>query len=117
MSRQRQPRIGTQYPRRPPYQPPKSREQDQTMMGDMILTNDQMIFLTTPPGLSRTFYTEWIWTENWNAAEKKYIIPYTDHPIQEAQESFYFGFYTTAECQRPVPRLAYVLIFTVHQSF
>ena len=98
MSRQRQPRLT--------YKPPKSREQapaqqGQRMMGDMILTSDQMNFLTARPSLSRTFNTKWLWTEkqNWDAAQKKYIIPYTDHPVKEAQESFYFNVTTIAESQ------------------
>ena len=100
MSRQRQPqRQPRQRQPRLPYPPPKSREQSLTMMGDMVLSSDQMIFLTTRPNLSRTMFTEWLWTENWNAAEKKYIIPYTDHPIKEAQESFYFNVTTIAESQ------------------
>ena len=69
-------------------------------MGDMVLTSDQMNFLTTRPNLSRTMFTEWLWTGNWNAAERKYIIPYTDHPIKEAQESFfYFRYSSTRETQ------------------
>ena len=82
MSRGRQPQI------KPQYTPPQSREQGQTMIGDMVFTDEQINFLSTSPDLVRSFYSESIWREHWNAAEKKYIIPYTDHPITEAQECF-----------------------------
>ena len=62
-------------------------------VGDMLLTNDQMEMFFNKPDLNKIYFigTEWLWLEFWNAAESKYIIPYTDHPVPAAQESSPFG--------------------------
>ena len=56
---------------------------------DMLLTNDQMEMFFNKPDLNKIYFigTEWLWLEFWNAAESKYIIPYTNHPVPAAQES------------------------------
>ena len=32
------------------------------------------------------------WNLNWNAAEMKYIIPFSKHPVKAAQESYFLPF-------------------------
>ena len=60
-------------------------------MGDMLLTSDQMKMFSNELDTFRAYHTEWLWNvkENWSATENKYLIPYTDHPVSEAQEGFH----------------------------
>ena len=55
-------------------------------MNDMDLTSEQMKFFSNK-SLSRTFHIsiDWLWNRNWNAIENKYLIPFTVHPVRQAQ--------------------------------
>ena len=55
-------------------------------MNDMNLTIEQMKFFSNK-FLSRTFHIsiDWLWNRNWNAIENKYLIPFTVHPVRQAQ--------------------------------
>ena len=59
-------------------------------MGDMLLTSDQMKFFSRNSDVSRSFHTDWLWKENWNANENKYLIPFMEHPVPETREGFCF---------------------------
>ena len=55
-------------------------------MDDMDLTTDQMK-LFSMKSLNRSFHItiDWLWNKNWNSIEQKYLIPFTVHPVREAQ--------------------------------
>ena len=57
----------------------------------MLLTDDQMKMFSNEPDVFRSISrTKWLWTKHWNEIERKYLIPFTDHPVPAAQESFCF---------------------------
>ena len=58
----------------------------------MLLTDDQMKMFFNEPDVSRSIIrTKWLWTKHWNEDERKYLIPFTDHPVPAAQENSRFG--------------------------